>query len=149
MNLHGIVAPAIGAVNPFVQIVVQVSTGYTTEDSGKRSPSFAPPVPAWGQVQPLSYNDIQHLDALNIQGDRKAIYITGRLEGLVRPDKKGGDLISLPDGSLWLVAIVLENWPDWVKVAVTRQNLPKNSPSDPSLDFSNPNNSQSLPGTSA
>ena len=36
-------------------------------------------------------------------------------------DMRYQDLITMADGTVWLVALVLENWPDWTCVAVTRQ----------------------------
>lgn len=80
-------------------------------------------VPA--QIQSMTYRDLQQTDGLNLQGDRRAIYFYGDIEGIVREDRKGGDLVTFPDGTVWLVAIVLETWgpsKDWCKVAVTRQN---------------------------
>jgi hypothetical protein len=44
------------------------------------------------------------------------------VDGLVRVINKGGDLITLPDGSIWLVAQVLEQFPDWVSAAITLQD---------------------------
>ena len=122
MNLHQIVSGAIGAVNPFVPVTVRVSTGYTVAADGSQVPAYAADQTVSAQVQSLSYNDIQHLDALNIQGVRSAIYLNGQLSGLVRPENKGGDLVVFGDGTVYLVAVVLENWPDWCKVAVTLQN---------------------------
>jgi hypothetical protein len=124
VNLHGIVGPIVAAVNPWVTASIQVSTGYTTSGDGSRVPGYAAPVPVQAQVQALQYNDIVQLDGLNIQGERRAMYLDGDWEGVVRQDGKGGDLITLPNGSIWLVALVLENWSTsagWVKVAVTRQ----------------------------
>lgn len=146
MNLHGIVSGAIGAVNPLITLAVQISTGYQILVGGKQRPAYAPLVFPKGQLQPLTYNELRQLDALNIQGIRRAIYINGVLDGLVRPDKKGGDLIATPDSRLWLVVLVLEQWPDWVKVAVTLQNETATTADGASLDFSNPDNSQYLPG---
>jgi hypothetical protein len=40
----------------------------------------------------------------------------------VRTDQKGGDLLTMPDGSVWLVAMVLEHWADWTSVAITLQD---------------------------
>ena len=77
-------------------------------------------VPA--QVQSLTFRDLQQIEGLNLQGTRRAIYFYGAIEGLVRPTGQGGDLVVLPDGQTWLVAIVLEHWPDWCKVAATLQN---------------------------
>ena len=125
MNLHAIVSPCVAAVNPWVTVTIQQSTGYVSNPDLSRTPTYADPVEALAQIQSLQYNDIAQLDGLNIQGERRAIYLNGNWEGLVRDDQKGGDLITFPDGSVWLVALVLENWAGtdgWVKLAVTRQN---------------------------
>jgi hypothetical protein len=130
MNLHSIVAPVIAAVNPMVPCSVQISNGNVNSADYTPIPSYKPAVIIQGQVQSLTFRDIQQLDGLNLQGTRRAIYLLGDVEGLVRPDNKGGDLITLPDGTIWLVAMVLESWlqnndataPGWVKVAVTLQN---------------------------
>jgi hypothetical protein len=125
MNLHAIVVGAISAINPIMTVSIQRSTGYTTGPDGDRIPTYAAPVSAQAQIQSLQYNDMVQIDGLNIQGERRAIYLNGNWEGLVRSDQKGGDLVTLPDGTVWLVALVLENWADrdgWVKICVTRQN---------------------------
>lgn len=126
MNLHGIVSGAIEAINPFVSATVKRSTGYTTDSDGSRTPTYTT-FGIMAQVQALTYSDITQLDGLNIQGVRRAIYLTGNIMGLVRADQRGGDLIIFPDGTLpegdtWLAAHVLEAWPDWVKVAITLQD---------------------------
>ena len=124
MDLHGLVSGVIGAVNPLVPLSIQVSTGPSaTAPDGKRSPTYADAVVVLGQVQALTFRDIQQIDGLNLQGTRRAIYISGNIDGLVRPTNKGGDLITLPDGTVYLVAMVLETWPEWCKVAVTLQNV--------------------------
>ena len=121
MDLHGIVAGAIGTVNPFVSVTVKLSTGYTEDSEGKQIPTYNT-ITVDAQVQALTYTDIVQLDGLNIMGVRRAIYLRGDVEGIVRVDSKGGDLIVMPDGSTWLVAMVLEHWPDWVKCACTLQD---------------------------
>ena len=122
MNLHAIVSGAIGTVNPFAPFDVKVSTGYTNNPDATRTPLYTTVSGVMGQVQSLTFRDLQQLEGLNLQGIRRAIYLDGRIDGLVRPAKKGGDLIIGCDGSVWLVAMVLEYWPDWCKVAVTLQN---------------------------
>lgn len=122
MDLHRIAAGAIRAVNPMQNCVVQVSTGYTVNAANKQVPAYAAPITIPGQVQPLTFKDIQQLDGLNIQGSQRAIYFDQQIDGIVRSDRKGGDLITTPDGKVWLVTLVLEAWPDWTKVAVTLQN---------------------------
>lgn len=122
MNLHNFVSGAISVVNPLVAILVQVSSGSTTNAAGQRVPVYANGVYVYGQVQALTYNNIMQVSSLNIQGVQRAIYIKGRIDGLIRENKKGGDLITTPDGNVWLTTLVLEYWPDWCKVAVTLQD---------------------------
>lgn len=122
MNLHAIVTPAISAVNPLVPVIVKLSTGWTTNADGTRTPTYTEVDGVSAQVQALTFKDIQQIAGLNLQGTRKAMYVTGEIDGLVRSTSKGGDLITMPDGSIWLVAMILEQWPDWAKAAVTLQN---------------------------
>lgn len=129
MNLQQITAGAVSAVNPMVPCSVQISTGSTKEADFTRVPTYATPVIMQGQIQSLTFRDIMQIEGLNLNGTRKAIYLTGKVDALVREENKGGDLITFPDGTVWLVAIVLEGWlqhtgsadPGWVKVAVTQQ----------------------------
>jgi hypothetical protein len=125
MNLHNIVAPYISAVNPPLLCSLKASIGYETAADGTQQPAYASPVDIEVQTQALQYNDIAQLNGLNIQGKRLAMYINGDWEGVVRSDSKGGDIITLPDGSVWLCAMVLENWSmssGWTKIAATQQN---------------------------
>ena len=130
MNLQSLTASAVSAVNPMVSCSLQVSTGSVTNADFSKSPSYAVPVTVMGQIQALTFSDLSQLDGLNIQGIKRAIYLQGDIEGLLRPSGKGGDLITMPDGSIWLVVIVLEAWGqntgktggNWCKCAVTLQN---------------------------
>ena len=122
MNLNSIVSSAIGAINPPVPLSVQISTGTTQDASFKQVPTYAMPVTVMGQVQPLTWRDIQQLDGLNLQGTRRKIYISAHIDGLVRVDNKGGDLITDNCGNTWLVAMVLEAWPSWTSCAATLQD---------------------------
>lgn len=122
MNLHGIVSGAIGEVNPFVACSLQGSLPPTTGPTGKRTPAYADPVTISCQIQPISWRDMRQLDGINIEGERRSLYIKGQWQGVLRPGEKGGDLITFPDASVWLVVLVSEQWPDWCHVIVTRQN---------------------------
>lgn len=126
MNLHGIAGPIIATVNPKTVATLRVNSGiYTTAPDGSRAPVYLPDAPVMAQVQPLTFRDIQQTDGLNLQGTRVGIYLDGELDGLVRSQGKGGDLVIIPTGvhtGTYLVAMVLEQWPDWVKVAATLQN---------------------------
>lgn len=122
MNLHGIVGNKISVVNPMQVVAVQLSTGYTINPDGSRTPTYAPTVSVPAQVQELTTRDLQHLDGLNIQGSQRAIYFPGTVSGVMRFAQTGGDLVTTPDGNVWLTTAVLENWPQWSKVSVTLQN---------------------------
>jgi hypothetical protein len=104
---------------------LQASTGNATAADGSRTPTYAAPVQIQVQVQALQYNDIAQVNGLNIQGKRLAMYIQGNWDGVVRNDQKGGDLITLPDNTVWLCAMVLENWSlsaGWTKICATLQD---------------------------
>ncbi len=122
MNLHGIVANQVSAVNPLMKLSIQTSSGYTQLPNGQQVPTYNPAVVILGQVQSLSAGEIQHMDALNIQGIRRAIYLSGEIDGLIRETRQGGDLITTPNGQVWLVHVIDEYWEDWVKALVTLQN---------------------------
>lgn len=194
MNLHQIVAPYVGAVNPMVEIGVRSAVGATTGANGTRTPSYATPgaligsiagtvltvtslsaglLQPWqtvsgagvadrtmiveqlagakgkvgtyrvtrdqtvgsvalstsvrilAQVQPLTNRDLLQLEGLNLGGDKKAVYVTGDVEGVIRVRLKGGDLVDLPDGSVWLVNQTLESFDTtagWTKFAITLQD---------------------------
>lgn len=127
MNLHGVVNPAIRAINPNRYATLQLSTGSITAADGHRAPSYADPVKVTAQVQQLTTRDLMHLDALNIQGSSRKIYLSGQLQAIMRVSQKGGDLVTLANGDLFLTTAVLEQWndgetPSWVCVAVTLQN---------------------------
>lgn len=121
MNLHQIVSGAIGRINPFVNAKLRRSLGYTTANDGTQVPNYAPDVTVSVQVQALSSDELKQIEGLNVQGNKQAIYLNGTWNGIVRPDRSGGDLI-IVDNRIYLVITVLENWPDWTKLAVVLQN---------------------------
>ena len=125
MNLHGIVSGYLSAVNPPITVTIQPSTGYATNADGSRVPTYGASQSVQAQRQALQYTDIVQMDGLNIQGTRCKLYLNGNWNGLVRADQKGGDLITLPDGSIWLVAVIAENWSEqdgWTCVLCTLQD---------------------------
>ncbi len=124
MDLHSIVAPVVAAINPMLSAQWQQSTGFEPNASGQRAPRYAAPVTVNVQVQALTWKDLQQISGLNIQGVRLAMYIDANVQGVNRVSGIGGDLITLPDGTVWLVAIVLENWNQtagWTKIGATQQ----------------------------
>lgn len=122
MDLHGIASSAIGAVNPFVPVTISISTGSTTNADGSRTPTYSDPIDGvMAQVQPMTFSDLRQTEGLNLQGTKRGIYLEGNIDAIVRLNQKGGDLITMEDGSVWLTVLILESWVDWCKAAITLQ----------------------------
>ena len=119
MNLHGVAVGAISAVNPPIPATLSVSTGYTTNADGTRTPTYST-TSVNAQVQNFTALELQHLNTLNINGVLNKVYLSGDLNSVVRFSQTGGDMLNML-GCNWLVVHVLENWPDWSCVAVSQQ----------------------------
>lgn len=115
MNLHGIAAPMVGIVNPFVTAQLLVSIGNAVNADGSVSPGYADPVPVQVQAQELSFKELQHVENLNLQGILKSIYCPGTVRAVDRVAGTGGDLIVIGSDTYLAVAIS-EQWPDWCRV---------------------------------
>jgi hypothetical protein len=127
MNLHSIASRAISKVNPNEWMQYQASTGSVTSADGSRVPSYAPAIRVLAQVQETTQDDLKKGDALNIQGEKVKLWMSGSASGVVRMSNKGGDLFGREkDGTQWLVLSVLETWPEWCAVLLVRQ-MPKAS----------------------
>jgi hypothetical protein len=125
LNLHAIVAGAVGIVNPFVTLSVQQSTGYVTNADFSRTPTYNS-VTIQGQVQGLNFHDFRILEGLNIQGQSRKVYASGQYNSIVRETHKGGDIVTDPLGNQWKITQVLEYWPDWCCFVMMLQ-MPVNS----------------------
>lgn len=124
MNLHSIVAPYIGAINPNIEVQWKQSNGYVIDANYKQQPQYVQ-FQTWVQKQALSFKDLVQLQGVNLNGEACAFYVNGNIQGVLRPDARGGDIFILGDGSIWLVVHVLENWnytAGWTKCAVVKQN---------------------------
>jgi hypothetical protein len=143
MNLRALANGVTTAINPNNAATLYISTGNVTVNF-KQVPSYET-APVFAQVQPLSSGDIRQLDALNIQGAQKAIYLNGAALAIDRVKKLGGDLIvfadgTLPEGNVWLTLASLEQWgTTWTKIAVILQDN-QYVPVSPPMDFSVPGN---------
>lgn len=123
MDLHGIASSAIGAVNPFVPVTIAISMGSTINPDGSRTPTYSDPIDGvMAQIQPMTGRELSQVEGLNLQGTKRGIYLEGNIDAIQRLNQKGGDLITMEDGSIWLTVLILETWPDWVHAAVTLQN---------------------------
>jgi hypothetical protein len=121
MDLRSIANGVSNAINGNIVVSVQRSTGSTIGAGRKQVPTYAPAVTGPAQVQALEAAELKLLANLNLQGTFRGIYLRGALAGVVRPDSTGGDLVTLPDGSSWLVVRVFESWPTWTKAAIVLQ----------------------------
>ena len=120
MNLHSLVRGTIRAVNRDIPVTIFPSTGSTEDDTVKTIPTYGATIAAMGQKQPVSGRDIERFQQQNIQGVTCKMYVRGNVEGLFRVLGKGGDLLEF-EGQKYLVASVMERWPDWCCVALTMQ----------------------------
>lgn len=126
MNLRAVANAAIQTVNPDVDVGYSASTGYTTNAAGTQLPTYALAVPVRAQVQAAKGSDLEHVANLNLQNLYRNVRMFGNTQGVVRPDAKGGDLLTfaqVPAGTIqtWLVVAVLETWPEWCSVIVCLQ----------------------------
>ncbi len=106
------------------------NTGYTTGADGTRTPTYVTTT-VGAQIQALTGKDLQHRDMQNIAGVKRAAYLFGNVQSVVRADGKGGDLLTFPQNigdqpQKWLIVAVLETWnPDvagWCKVGIVLQD---------------------------
>lgn len=122
MNLRSIVSGVIGTVNPATPVIYRRSTGYTKDASFKQVPAYAPDVTVTtARLQALTSHELARMNALNIQGVTTALYVDGiKPRGADRNTGTGGDLFII-NNETWLVVQVLEEWPEWSRVALCRQ----------------------------
>jgi len=126
MDLRRLVSGSTSAVNPEQTVLWQRYLTYSTDGSGKSTPTYAPAKTLCGQVQPLPTDRLAHMEQLNIQGVLRSVYLKGAVATAVREDGTGGDLLLFPEvrggpQRTWLVVLVSEQWPDWCAVVVKLQ----------------------------
>jgi hypothetical protein len=124
LNLNAAVNSVTRRVNPNFPASLLVSTGFSMVNHVP-VPSYAAPLPIIAQVQPLTTGDVRQLDALNIQGAERVIFMNGAAHAILRVKQTGGDLVvfaanTLPEGNTWKILASLEQWGanTWCKVAV-------------------------------
>jgi len=129
VDLRTIANAVSNCVNPNIIVRLQTSAGSTLGAAGRQQPQYNPAITGPAQIQALDNVDLKKIEGMNISGSVRAIYMKGNLAGVIRPDSKGGDLITVPAApgvpalfvGLWLTAKVLESWPLWTKVVIVKQ----------------------------
>jgi hypothetical protein len=118
IDLFGVASSCLGDINPMLPASIKVSNGYDIVNY-IQVPKFTVTT-GFADLQALDGDELKQIDNINQQGTIRGAYLYGALAGVVRPDGKGGDILSV-NGKDWLVFKVLETWSDWVKVAVVYQ----------------------------
>lgn len=119
MNLNQMASMAINTVNPDEVAQIKSCTGYEIVNY-KQIPVYLDAVEVTAQIQPISQDTLAHIEGLNLQGIQASVYCNGHFSAINRPKGKGNDLFIL-DGKTWLIAKVIEWWPDWCHFVVTEQ----------------------------
>lgn len=127
MNLLDIALGVISAVNPIELVSVQYNTGgYTTNADGSRVPMYTTVTGVSAQVQPLATGELAMIEALNIQGVSRRFYVDGAVDAIIRAYQEGGTIIIRPNGDVYKITNVPENWddanPGWTCCIGTLQN---------------------------
>lgn len=125
MSLRSMANGLTSTLNPNVSGDAYISAGASTGYGGKRTPSFTKVEGRAFQVQALSGGELRHADSLNIQGQKRTVFLDGTVNGVRRALGKGGDILAFSN-SYWLVVDVTEPWDEsgWCKVIVTEQVTP-------------------------
>jgi hypothetical protein len=129
MDLRTIANQVSNCVNPNIIVGLQTSAGFTIGAGQRQIPQYNSLITGPAQIQALDGSDLKHLEGLNISGMVKAAYLKGNLAGVIRPDSKGGDLITISAApgtptlyiGSWLVVKVIEGFALWTKVAIVKQ----------------------------
>jgi hypothetical protein len=126
MNLRLLANTNTQNINPNISATWKHSSGYTNNADYTRTPTYTTTT-VKVQVQAMTAEDLKHIQELNIEGVVRSVYIYGNLQGIVRADKMGGDIldfVEVPSGPTqsWKVVKVVETWPDWAHVIVCMLN---------------------------
>lgn len=125
-NIRALANSQTRAINPNLPAELWVSTGYTTVEY-KQVPQYDQ-LPVFAQVQAITSEEALKMDALNIQGAEKIIFLNGLALAINRIRKLGGDLIVfapglVPEGTTWKIVASMEQWGGtWAKLAVALQD---------------------------
>lgn len=126
MDVRAIANGLTQAVNPNTSVTWVQASGYTTDAAGNRTPTTTSTT-VQAQVQGLTASDLRHVDGLNIQGVMRSVHLFGNVQGVVRIDQQGGDILQFPEvpgGTVrnWRVVQVMETWATWCRVIVALQS---------------------------
>ena len=124
MQLFALAGRLGGGINPCVAATLLASTGSVTNPDGSQTPTYTARA-LQIEVQALAGEDLQQVQNIAQQADRRVVYVSAAAHALNRPLQCGGDILQFY-GADWLVTQSLEEWGagEWSKVLVTRQSSP-------------------------
>lgn len=123
MNLFSIANAAIQVIDKNIPATWRKSTGWADNPNHTRTPQYED-TEIEVSVQPLSSDDLQHVDGLNIQGEKRAIWMYGDVQAVGRSEERGGDLLVFEQhgkSQTWKVVQVVESCPEWSHVIAVLQ----------------------------
>ncbi|WP_442321337.1 phage collar protein [Cernens ardua] len=112
MNLRQIANSATRQIHHNIAAQIYRSTGATVLPDGSQVPGYAPPIDIQVQMQAVSQRDLEHADAINLQGKLVSFWVNGQYHGIQRKQATGGDIIVV-NGEQWLIVAVPEIWDLW------------------------------------
>lgn len=133
--LRGIANAAIQGINPNKPMTLRMATGgYTIDPETRLQIPVYTETQVMGNDQSLSSDDLNHVEALNLEGTVRAIYLYGNVSGVVRASGQGSSVLRFESdigGTVgiweWNVYKVAEAWQGWCKVfAVLQDNEVQN-----------------------
>lgn len=126
IDVYDLANSAVQEINPDGPALFYASDGYEIGTGRRQVPKYKPAQSVLIQEQGVSARALAHLHSLNIQGVLRSVHIRANAQGVVRVNRRGGDLLyfpELPGGTpyVWKVVQVLETWPTWARVIVNLQ----------------------------
>lgn len=124
MNLHEIVAGAIGSVNAHETVTLWANTGITV-DNGIVTPSYAKTT-VRAQIQAPSAADLTLNERIASAEHRIKVFLNAPASTINRVTQSAGDIIERADGTYWLVVGVKEDFsPEgWLCILAVLQTDP-------------------------
>jgi hypothetical protein len=124
MNLHDVVAGAIGSVNPHETVTIWRCTGVSVT-KGVVSPVYAP-LTRRAQIQQPSPSDLQQNERVARAQHSLKAWINVPADTVNRNAQTAEDIIERDDGSYWLIVGIREAYEraGWISVLAVEQLEP-------------------------
>jgi hypothetical protein len=124
MNLHDVVAGAIGSVNPHETVTIWRCTGVNVT-KGVVSPVYAP-LTRRAQIQQPSPSDLQQNERVARAQHSLKAWINVPADTVNRNAQTAEDIIGRDDGSYWLIVGIREAYEraGWISVLAVEQLEP-------------------------